>query len=92
MMWRMNLALPDSIKRLIEERVRSGRYDSPEEVVAAAVTQLDQQDQAATFPPGTLDAAIAEGEVDIAKGDVLDLDDVFDQLRTISARRRTVKR
>ena len=67
----MNLALPESIKRLIEERVRTGRYGSAEDVVAAAVTQLDQQDQLADLPQGWLDAAIAEGEADIANGTCL---------------------
>jgi Arc/MetJ-type ribon-helix-helix transcriptional regulator len=40
----MNLILPADIQKLIDERVDSGKYQTPEEVVAAAITQLDQQE------------------------------------------------
>ena len=41
----MNLVLPPFIEQLIEDRVRSGRYQSPADVVAAAVAQLDVQER-----------------------------------------------
>ena len=51
----MNLVLPPYIEKIIEDRVRSGRYQSAADVVAAAVAQLDVQeqagDQAAGFTP-----------------------------------------
>lgn len=40
----MDLTLPAEIQKLIDERVDSGKYQTPEEVVAAAMTQLDQQE------------------------------------------------
>ena len=39
----MDMNLPIEIERLIAEQVRSGRYSSANEVVAAAVVALDQQ-------------------------------------------------
>ena len=84
----MNLSLPTRIQKLIEERVRSGEYASPEDVVAAALAHLEQHEQARTFAPGEMDALAAEGEADIARGDVLELDEVFNELRRKSAARR----
>lgn len=85
----MNLSLPTRVQKLIEDRVRSGQYRSPEDVVAAALSHLDQQEQAGRFAAGELDALLAEGEADIARGDVLEADAVFEQLRRMSAERRS---
>lgn len=77
----MNLALPPQIRQLIEDRVRSGKYSTPEDVVSAAVTQLDQQEQPGDFAPGELDQLLAEGE---ASGPPLDGEQVFAELRKLS--------
>jgi putative addiction module CopG family antidote len=77
----MNLSLPSPIQKLIDDRVRSGKYGSAEDVVAAALTHLEQQEHLGSFGAGELDALIAEGEADIARGDVLELDRVFAELR-----------
>ena len=45
---------------LIEQRVKSGQYHSAEDVVSAAVAQLDQQEQIGDFEPGELDRLLAE--------------------------------
>ena len=84
----MNLSLPTRIQKLIDERVRSGEYASPEDVVAAALTHFKQYERAHTFAPGELDATVAEGEADIARGDVLELDEVFGWLRQMSVAKR----
>ena len=83
----MKLALPTPIQKLIQDRVRSGRYGSAEDVIAAALTHLDQQERAGNFTPGQLDDLLSEGEADIARGDVLELDAVFAELRRSSATR-----
>jgi putative addiction module CopG family antidote len=84
----MNLSLSKRLQKVIEDRVRSGRYASAEDVVAAALLHLEQHEQAPKFAPGELDALVSEGEADIAGGDVLELDEVFKQLRRMSDARR----
>lgn len=85
----MTLSLPPHIQRAIEERIKSGKYATPEDVVAAAVTSLVQQEQSDSFGPGELDELLAEGERDIERGDVLDADEAFAELRRLSAERRS---
>jgi antitoxin ParD1/3/4 len=84
----MNLDLSPKVQKLIKDRVKSGRYPRPEDVVAAAVTSLDQQESFGDFAAGELDKLLAEGERDIAAGDVIDGEKAFAELRRLSAKRR----
>jgi antitoxin ParD1/3/4 len=79
----MQLSLPPEIQKLIEERVRSGRYQSAEDVVAAAVANLDQQESVGDFVPGELDSLIDEGE---RSGPPLDGEQVLAELRELRRR------
>jgi len=72
----MNLALKPEFEKFVEEQVKTGRFDTPEAVVAAALTRLMQDDDDVDFAPGELQAMLDEGETDIARGDVLTLDQV----------------
>jgi Arc/MetJ-type ribon-helix-helix transcriptional regulator len=79
----MTLTLPTETEQLIAEQVRSGRFPTPEAVVAAAAARLADGPQ----PPAgdddavwdeSLDAedraAIAEPDAEAERGDVLDSD------------------
>ena len=88
MMLVMNVSLPDGVRKLIEARLQSGQYATAEDVIAAAVVHLDQHEQLAAPGGKELDALIAEGEADIERGEVLGLDEVFTELRRMSAHRR----
>jgi Arc/MetJ-type ribon-helix-helix transcriptional regulator len=68
----MNLALKPIVQKRIDERVTSGKYSSPEEVVAAAIMALDQQEQFGDFKEGELNKLLAEGERSIKKEGTLD--------------------
>ena len=57
----MNLVLPPQILKLIEDRVRSGRYQTPEDVVAAAVAQLDLQEREGEAAAAEFDEMLADG-------------------------------
>ena len=78
----MNLSLPPQIQRLIDERVKSGKYGTPEDVVAAAVAHLDQQERFGDFEPGELDRLLQEGE---DSGPALDGEQVMAELRALRA-------
>lgn len=77
----MKLALKPEVQKLIAERVESGKYASPEDVIAAALVVLDQQERFGDFAPGELNALLAEGEASIAAEGTLDADEAYQQRR-----------
>jgi antitoxin ParD1/3/4 len=81
----MNLSLAPQIQRLIDERVKSGKYATPEDVVAAAVAHLDQQERFGDFELGELDRLLQEGE---DSGPALDGEQVMAELRALRASTR----
>lgn len=83
----MQLTLPPEIQTLIDQRVRSGRYQTPEDVVVAAMTSLDQQERLAALHPADLETAfpgirekIAQGFSEAQAGRFSDGDAFFDEL------------
>ncbi len=68
----MKLTLTPGVKKCIDERVKSGRYASAEDVVSAAIMTLDQQERVGDFAPGELDRLLEEGERSIAEHGTLD--------------------
>jgi Arc/MetJ-type ribon-helix-helix transcriptional regulator len=82
----MNLSLSTSVQKLLDERVKSGKYATPEDVVAAAILTLDQQEQFGDFELGELDRLLAEGEQSIEQEGTLDGDKAFLRRRSQSAR------
>ena len=82
----LKITLPQAIRRFIEERVKSGEYASPDDVVRAGIARLMSEDD---FGPGEMARLIAEGEADIARGDVIDGEQVFEELRQLRKSRRS---
>ena len=83
----MTLRITKEMKRLIEKQMRGGRYDSPEQVVLAALGNL-QLKQAGDFAPGELDELLAEGEASIKSYGTTDSEASFEARRARRARRR----
>jgi antitoxin ParD1/3/4 len=73
----MHLSLNPEMQKLIDERLKSGQYTTAEDVVAAALMTLDQQERFGDFAPGELDELLAEGEQSIARDGTLDGDEAF---------------
>jgi antitoxin ParD1/3/4 len=84
----MSLRLKPELQRFIEDQVRDGRYHSAEEVVEAGLAILEQHTRCGEFAPGELDRLLAEGEADVARGNVHDGEAVFRELAELSASRR----
>ena len=78
----MNLSLPPKIQQLIDQRVRSGQYQTPEDVIAAAITTLDQQEGSGDFAAGELEDLLSQGE---RSGEPLDGTEVLAELRNLRA-------
>lgn len=86
----MNLTLtldPEAQKR-IDAWVSSGRFSRPEDVVAAALRALDQQERFGDFDAGELDNLLAEGERSIEQEGTLDGDEAYRQRRQRRAEKR----
>ncbi|MGB7159688.1 MAG: type II toxin-antitoxin system ParD family antitoxin [Tepidisphaeraceae bacterium] len=82
----MNLSLPSHVQKLIDDRVKSGKYGTAEDVVAAAISNLDQQEAFGDFEPGEFDRLIEEGE---RSGDALDGEQVLAELKALRGSGRT---
>jgi Arc/MetJ-type ribon-helix-helix transcriptional regulator len=65
----MQLSLSVDVQKLIEDRVKSGKYSTPEDVVAAAIVTLQQQENVGDFDLGEFDALLAEVEHGTLDGD-----------------------
>jgi putative addiction module CopG family antidote len=85
----MTLSISTKTKKLIDERLKSGRYKTADDVVAAAVSQLAQQEQTGDFEPGELDRLLEEGE---KSGTPLDGEKVLAELEQMGKRASKRKR
>lgn len=84
----MEISLKPDVQKLVDERVRSGRYSSPEALVEAAIIALDQFEQFGDFETGELDGLLAEGEQSIEQDGTLDGEDAFRMRAERRAERR----
>ncbi|HEV8607271.1 MAG TPA: hypothetical protein VGQ99_18170 [Tepidisphaeraceae bacterium] len=83
----MRLNLKPATEQLIRQKVSSGEYSTPADVVEAALATLEQQTRF-DFAPGELERLIAEGEESIKKFGTLDGPSAFKRRR----RRRALAR
>ena len=70
----MTITLPAKARRLVNDRLRSGRYASAEEVVLAGLASLTRQEELGDFAPGELEQLVAEGERSIRAEGTVDAD------------------
>ena len=82
----INISISAAMRRFIDERVKSGEYASADDVVRAGIARLMSEDD---FEPGEMERLIAKGEADIAQGEVIDGEQVFDELRQMRKGRRS---
>jgi Arc/MetJ-type ribon-helix-helix transcriptional regulator len=84
----MILSLNQDVQKLIDDRVTSGKYSTPEDVIAAAIVALDQQERFGDFGAGELDDLLAEGEQSIEQEGTVD----GDEAHRLRSQRRAKKR
>jgi antitoxin ParD1/3/4 len=84
----MELSLPAKFRKLIDQRVRSGKYATREDVVIAALTTLDQNERFGEFAPGELDRLTEQGEQSLKRDGAIASESVFQKIRQRSAKRR----
>ena len=77
----MTITLSAKARKLVNERLKSGRYSTAEEVVLAALGSLQRQERAGDFAPGELERLVAEGEQSIEREGTVAAEEVFTALR-----------
>jgi antitoxin ParD1/3/4 len=95
----MSYSLSPDIQKLIEDRIRSGHYSSAEDVIAAAITHLEQQDRLADLPPDELELLfpqlrqkLARGLAEARAGKLSDGEAFFDELEREEQRRESERK
>lgn len=89
---RLNVSLPEDLGRFVELRVSEGEYDSPDEVIRAALRSLRRRKRTARSAVlEELREKIAVGLRQARRGELLDGDAVFDELER-RARKRATRR
>lgn len=76
----MNILLSKELERLIQDKVKSGRYLSASEVVGEALRLLDERDRIQEARLAELKAKIREGIEASEQGEVIDGEEFFAEL------------
>ena len=85
----MNVTLKPELETLIAAEVKAGRAADPGEFLNKAVYHyLVARDLGQEYTPEEMDAMISEGLDDIERGDTVEGEEAFRQLRAASAQRR----
>ena len=84
----MTLTIGPETQRLLDERMKAGRYASLEELLIAALTSLEQNEEAGAFDNGEWDALLEAGEQSISAEGTLDGDEAYRARQRDRARTR----
>ena len=87
----VNISLTPELEAFLQSRVRSGRYLSSSEVVREALRLLEQREQEREAALADLKAKLKRGAAQARRGDLLDGNKVFDELRESIRGRRPPK-
>jgi len=85
----LNVSLTPELEQFVQSRVASGRYQTASEVIREGLRLLEEREQAREAAIEELRAKIRRGIEQADRGELLDGDAVFEEIRQLSARRRT---
>ncbi len=85
----MNVHLTPKLEQLVQDRVRSGRYNSASEVVREALRLLDEHDHLRQMRIEAIRNQIDEGWESLRRGEGIDGEKAF---KMLERRHRTFKR
>lgn len=95
----MNLRLSPELEKFVDEKVKTGEYATPEDVVRAALVTLRQQEGLGRLTAEQVHAAfpglgekIAQGIADANSGKLTDGDEFFDELEREDGQGRSSNR
>jgi antitoxin ParD1/3/4 len=84
----LNVSLTHELERFVEERVASGLYQTASEVVREGLRLLEEREAARQTALEELRRHVAVGIEQADRGEFLDGDEVFEELKRLSAQRR----
>jgi len=84
----MNISLTPELEQVIAQKVSSGLYATPLEVIREALRALDQQDASQQAWLDEMREQIAAGLAQLERGEGIPGEHVFDELRQKSQQRR----
>lgn len=89
----MNVHLTPELEQLVQNKVKSGRYNSASEVVREALRLLDQRDEVFTLRKDEIRKHIEGGCQSAARGEFVDGDEAFDRIEAeLEALERTAQK
>jgi antitoxin ParD1/3/4 len=87
----VNVSLTPELDAFLQSRVKSGRYQTTSEVVREALRLLERQERERDEAFQQLKAKLEIGAAEAERGELLDGDEVFDELRKMLEERRRAK-
>lgn len=79
---KMNVSLTPALEKLIQQKVKSGLYNSASEVIREALRLLEEQDRLRRMKLDDLRKDLAVGIEQADRGELTDGKEVFRRLRT----------
>ena len=77
----MTITLPPKLEKLVQERLRSGRYASASEVVMEALEFLERHERVRAEQRAELEAELVEGARELRRGEKIDGEQAYRQLK-----------
>ena len=87
----VNVSITPELDAFLQSRVKSGRYQTTSEVVREALRLLERHERERDAAAQQLKAKLERGAAEADRGELLDGDRVFDELREMIEERRRSK-
>jgi antitoxin ParD1/3/4 len=87
----VNISITPELDTFLQNRVESGRYQTTSEVVREALRLLERHEQEREEAFHQLKAKLERGAGQAERGELIDGDEVFDELREMIEERRRAK-
>jgi antitoxin ParD1/3/4 len=84
----LNVSLTPELEQFVHSRVVSGRYQTASEVIREGLRLLEEREQGREVALEELRAKLRRGVEQADRGELLDGEAVFEEIRQLSARRR----
>jgi antitoxin ParD1/3/4 len=84
----VNVSITPELDAFLQNRVKSGRYQTTSEVVREALRLLERQEKERDQAFRQLKTKLEKGAGQAERGELLDGDEVFDELREMIEERR----
>jgi antitoxin ParD1/3/4 len=87
----VNVSITPELDAFLENRVKSGRYQTTSEVVREALRLLERQERERDEAFVQLKAKLERGAAQAERGELIDGDEVFEELRELIEKRRRAR-